>query len=871
MNYTNKLKLRMPLPTEKYSIEHQNENMRMLDEAIGKVPFVNDEKISYIHSERAENSAIDTNGNMVENADAVCHRYDLLESGEYELYVSGACSQTFPLYVIKDADGNLISMGWSNGETSLTVGKEYFVVVPDNAAYLYVNQLKANEFLTDAVVKYSKKFEVGMSSLSKDVIKILNESKTAIRLRGELTANMVVVSEDENYNNVSLDVVRVEKGDAFIVTEEQNAWWYNEGVIPQIGDLVVSKGTNASAQDNWIVMSGRATVKAIEEALLNKADSEDLEEVKKSLPTAEVIVAEAKSVVAENVLDGYFLVRADGTVNSTATWAAAYKYEGIADYDFVTIRTYSTPTYPVVFFDVAGNFISSYSEGLPDKVTWATLENIPVPENASYLYITQGSKTANPTVTLIKDAVYKEQFAVGKDNLSDELKKEFDNKVESEDLEEVQKFVNKKTVRLPQFMNWAYPGEYGAAGQFVVEGKYVYLSRHGYLYKVDVSCEIEPTLVDKIQFSKYITPCSDLNKKASETTGMAIKGDYIYVGNRLSAAARPSDVQVNEKSAGNLFVVNKNTLNPINPTTGEEADKDDATVDGTSLYIPLGVKVSDVNIHGNSLIVNGQMRRWDIYDISTPTIPVILTEDVIEDFTTEESIEVQKGEVFELDDKVYYAVAGFADGIWLFDITDPTAPTQVWKYEFKNETWRSRCHTYALTVKYPYVYATIACSKSYLTTYPIQGILTLKINEDDITVVPTESKLSLIPTTDMNSITTSSDSMPTQIVRVGNTIIVNNDAKGMALFDTTYHPEQPDYEGLYQPSDNCLIYRMKKTADGRLFLCDKGGAKRLYLVRGVSNINDVVSDYEPSTMTYIAVDDDLEALASEVEEAISDA
>ena len=265
------------------------------------------------------------------------------------------------------------------------------------------------------------------------------------------------------------------------------------------------------------------------------------------------------------------------------------------------------------------------------------------------------------------------------------------------------------------------------------------------------------------------------------------------------------------------------------------------------------------------------MRRWDIYDISTPTIPVILTEDVIEDFTTEESIEVQKGEVFELDDKVYYAVAGFADGIWLFDTTDPTAPTQVWKYEFKNETWRSRCHTYALTVKYPYVYATIACSKSYLTTYPIQGILTLKINEDDITVAPTESNLSLIPTTDMNSITTSSDSMPTQIVRVGNTIIVNNDTRGIALFDTTYHPEQPEYEGLYTPSNNCLVYRMKKTADGRLFLCDKGGGHRLYLVRGVSNINDAVSDYVPSTTTYIAVDGDLEALASEVEEAIADA
>ena len=50
---------------------------------------------------------------------------------------------------------------------------------------------------------------------------------------------------------------------------------------------------------------------------------------------------------------------------------------------------------------------------------------------------------------------------------------------------------------------------------------------------------------------------------------MAINGDYIYMGSRLSAAARPTDVQVAEKSAGNLFIINKNTLNPVNPITGD--------------------------------------------------------------------------------------------------------------------------------------------------------------------------------------------------------------------------------------------------------------------------------------------------------------
>ena len=773
-----------------------------------------------------------------------------------------------------------------------------------------VNKKKAvNHYAVNAAdipnfpINSQGEFEVKGEHLSEEMREFLSacNSKTgiAVKVKGTVVVS-TIKSDDESINGCSIDTITVEVGDAFIASGSINLW--GGAVAANPGDLIVSIGTNATYFGNWIVLSGRGAVRAVEDAVAGKADSkqvaEDIETAKKEavteaekytdevvgtlnveemrellddLPTKDVLVTEAESVVAENVLYGKYVVKADGTMVAVS-WAAAYKYEGLENYDLVTVRTYSPATYPVVFFDANDNFISSYSEGLPSSAAWTTLENIPIPENASCFYITESSTSATPTVTLIKNAVYEERFAVSKENLSDELRSEFENKADSEDLEEIKHFVNKKAVRLPQFMNWAYPGKYGAAGQFVVEGKYVYLSRHGYLYKIDVSCEFEPTLVDQIWFSNYITPCSDLNTPASGTTGMAINGDYIYMGSRLSAAARPTDVQVAEKSAGSLFVFNKNTLNPINPTTGEEIDKSDTTVDGATLYIPLGVKVSDINIHGTSLIVNGQMKRWDIYDISTPTIPVLLTQDSIEDFTTEESIEVQKGEVFEVGDNVYYAVAGFADGVWLFDITNPSAPVQVWKYEFKgNESWYGKVHTYALTVKHPYVYATVACSKSYLTTYPIQGILTLKINEDDITVAPTESKLSLIPTTDMNSITTSSDSMPTQIVRVGNTIIVNNDAKGVALFDATYHPEQPDYEGLYTPSENCLIYRMKKTADGRLFLCDKGRNNRLYLVRGVSNINDVVSDYEPSTMTYIAVDDDLEALASEVEEAIADA
>ncbi|MBR5535741.1 MAG: hypothetical protein IKU60_03745 [Clostridia bacterium] len=605
------------------------------------------------------------------------------------------------------------------------------------------------------------------------------------------------------------------------------------------GDVEKWNKSEQNAKTYADTKAAEAKSEAVSEAE-SYADTK-FEEIKEAIPVKEVLASEEQSVAGEcSLISQKTIVKADGTI-STVSWANpvySYKYD-VAGYDAVTVRLYSSSTYGVNFFDAEDKFISSHIDGLGTSSAWINLENIPIPKNASYIYFTMTSGySTGPTVTLIKNAVYEKQLSIPKDSLDEEVRNEMEQHTTKD-------FVNKKVVRLPQFMNWKTPLDYGAASMITAEGRYVYLSKHGYLYKIDVSCEVAPVVVESIQFAKYIVAASDTitadnpsGNKSYETTGMAINGDYLYVGNRLSKAGRATEVQTNEKSAGSLFIFSKNTLNPINPTTGEEIDKSDTTVDGTSLYIPFGSKISDLIIHDNNLIVNQQMVRWDIYDVSNPTVPVLLTEETIENFSTEASIEIQKGEVFELGGKVYYAAAGFADGIWLFDITNPSSPTQVWKYVFKgNETWAAKAHTFAVTVKYPYIYATLAVTKSYIANYPIQGILTLKMDEEDISVVPTESKLSLIPVEDMNEIKTGSDSMPSHIVRMGNTLVVNHDHKGIALFDITHTPEQPEYEGVYTPSDNCLIYRLKATPDGRLFLFDKGAGNRLYLVRGLSNIN----------------------------------
>jgi hypothetical protein len=99
---------------------------------------------------------------------------------------------------------------------------------------------------------------------SGDVEEWNTKTGISIKLKGKIN-NGSVESDDENYNGKSFDMIDVEIGDAFVAAGTVDLWG---GIITaNIGDLLISVGENASYSGNWIVLSGRDAVKAIEKVL----------------------------------------------------------------------------------------------------------------------------------------------------------------------------------------------------------------------------------------------------------------------------------------------------------------------------------------------------------------------------------------------------------------------------------------------------------------------------------------------------------------------------------------------------------------------------------------------------------------------------
>jgi len=397
------------------------------------------------------------------------------------------------------------------------------------------------------------------------------------------------------------------------------------------------------------------------------------------------------------------------------------------------------------------------------------------------------------------------------------------------------------TLCLTQDMNWEYKHKYDwSMRQMDIDGNYLYYTDNQNIYKADISDVKNPRVVVEAPYTLNALTKVDENGKTvtitpRNTTGLVVNGDYIYVGNRQFTAAYPTEEEIAENKAGAFFVLNKSDLSTV-------------SVEG------LPHKVSRILVYKNILILNLQLRGFRIYDITNPSAPSLLSE-VSYPKGTASNQEVHGGDIFEYTDKsgntkMYYAAAGFGDGIRLYDITDPTAPALSWWYKFSTKSdIKFKCHTFSLVVDYPYIYSTIAINRKHnginYVNNPdsIQGILTLDIT--DIETLPESHKISNIDFKDRNEITTSSDSQPTFIAKVGKALVVNNDNKGIAIFDTTNNPDKPDYKGIYVPDNSKLTYRVFATEDGKVLFDNN---YRLYMLDGIidSNGETTVSKHQYS-------------------------
>lgn len=312
--------------------------------------------------------------------------------------------------------------------------------------------------------------------------------------------------------------------------------------------------------------------------------------------------------------------------------------------------------------------------------------------------------------------------------------------------------------------------------------KYLYVCG-GYRFEQwDISCEFAPKLVAKAY------PLSGLNMRAYQ---MAITNDgaYIYMAARLTSPG-----YTGEEFAGGLFIMDTSTLEIVN-------------------RIEYNAKTSGVEMSADETLmaVNLQVGGLVFYDIGNDRVnPVQLYEHREEDGQI--TNEYQRGEFVAIDDCLYYIVAGFSDGIRIWDCTNKDNISLVSFVSIVENMGLDGAHVFDVTINYPYVYATIAPWTNLVNTEgAYYGLEVLDIS--DMSNILT--KFIPIDAEDINMYG-ASDPKPCEIERIGTRLILNNGDKGVAIY-TIEDGANPIYRGCV-PCGGEEAHGLHVTRDGRLFV-----------------------------------------------------
>lgn len=332
--------------------------------------------------------------------------------------------------------------------------------------------------------------------------------------------------------------------------------------------------------------------------------------------------------------------------------------------------------------------------------------------------------------------------------------------------------------RMPQFMYT----ETTEAKCITTYGNYLYVCGAYRMEKWDVSIEFNPQLISKAY------PLSGLSMKAYQMC-TSKDGQYLYMAARLRTPG-----YTGEAFAGGLFILKTEDMSVVK-------------------RIEYNAKASGVemNKEGTLLAVNLQLGGWVLYDIaSNAAEPIELFRKT--ETAGQQTIEYQKGEFLSIGDNSYYTVAGYIDGIKIWNITDTSNATLVTTIENWNISGLENSHVFDVTIRYPYVYCTIAPITTYVNTEGAPyGILVLDITDlSDI-----KNTFVQIPVSDIN-IYSAGDPNPCEIEQYKNKLILNNGNQGLAVFDIT-DESNPVYRGCI-PCDSEEAHSLHVTKDGRLFV-----------------------------------------------------
>lgn len=381
-----------------------------------------------------------------------------------------------------------------------------------------------------------------------------------------------------------------------------------------------------------------------------------------------------------------------------------------------------------------------------------------------------------------------------------------------------------------------------------VHGRYLYTGSHLGFKKWDIGMESDPIDVTKnLESNEYLQKNAYIDQWSINPWGTG-GGERIpykmeYYNGHIYAIARGGSGFVEDDAAERNPNTNVKGETETEGTVGYFIIFDDnlnvlfrQAYYGTNktevgYRKPSGFAIDKGN---NRIYISCQLYGWLCYDISSPSAPVLLysysplyESDVSSINGADLSskcgpIEYQNGCVFEHDGSTYYAVAGYVDGIHIWDVTDISLPSEVrndmitdtyglfWAFRMHESTWNTTAHVFDVGVEYPYMYATIAPTATYGNDENrISGMIVLDLSNMD---APTYAYYP-ISQDDWNTYQKIGDVKPSHLLLTNDKVLLNNGNMGIAVYDRS--GTHPIYMGCI-PSGGDEIYQMARTDDGRL-------------------------------------------------------
>lgn len=243
----------------------------------------------------------------------------------------------------------------------------------------------------------------------------------------------------------------------------------------------------------------------------------------------------------------------------------------------------------------------------------------------------------------------------------------------------------------------------------------------------------------------------------------------------------------------------------------------------------LDLKGTGSVIIGDALVVNF-LNGYNVYDISSPAHPKLTNW-----FRSPYFKEYQGCAGYESNGRKYVILCNYRLGYTILDVTDVGHVSVIKVDEGNDLEWDGMnmyniAYNFDVAVNYPYVYFTNSTARAYLNTEKdVRGIMMMNISDlNDV-----KKKIISVPKNDLTS-STSGDTRPTRIVKIGNRLLINNADKGILVFEINdkFEPIYKEAVGIPGALNiNCL----RALKNGSVLAADDNISKKnasLFILKG---------------------------------------